>query len=171
MHIEIARTFTGTADEVHAALVDPETQAAKARAVSALEHEMSVREVDGRLEVVCRRRVPSAGLPEFVRSMVRPSMTIVETERWEAPRPDGARDAEFLLDIEGAPVRLRGFAHLVAVDGDCTLTWCGDLEATVPFFRSKITEASSAAVLETIEIEFDLLERRLRNDAEHTTTP
>lgn len=166
MEIEIARTFAATAEEVHAALVDPQLQAAKAAALSALDHGYDRRCDGDLLEVVTWRRLATTRLPEFVRSLVPTSMTVVETERWEPPAADGSRDAEFRLDIEGAPVRLRGFTHLQAgADGDpgvsCRLTWCGRLEATVPFFRARITESASASVTETIEVEFGLIERAL----------
>ncbi|MGJ9423264.1 DUF2505 domain-containing protein [Aeromicrobium sp. CF3.5] len=161
MLIEIERTFDAAPDDVHGALIDPVLQTAKAEALSALAHSMTTETVDGRLVVVTRRRVATGGMPEFVKALVKPSMTVVETERWDEPQADRSRDAEFLLDIEGAPVRLRGSARLHSVETGTRLAWRGELEATVPLFRNRITEAASASVIETITIEFDLLERRL----------
>ncbi|MFR9753629.1 DUF2505 domain-containing protein [Nocardia sp. 004] len=161
MYVETARTFSASPTEVHATLVAPATQAAKAEALGALDYRMATKADGDRLEVVTRRRLATTRMPEFVRSLVNPSITVVETERWDAPGSDGSRVAEFLLDIDGAPIKLRGSTYLTVVDGGSQLRWTGDLEATVPFFRSKITESAVASVLETIEVEYEILERTL----------
>ncbi|WP_051407309.1 DUF2505 domain-containing protein [Nocardia sp. CNY236] len=161
MYVETARTFSSPPAEVHAALVAPATQASKAAAVGALDYRMTTRADGDRLEVVTRRRIATTRMPEFVKTLVNPSITVVETERWDAPGSDGSRTAEFLIDIDGAPIELRGSAYLTVVDGGSRLEWTGDLEATVPFFRSRITEAALSSVLETIEIEYEILERTL----------
>ena len=60
-------------------------QREKAARLGAVAFEFSRDQTGDQVVVTTRRTVPTAGLPEFVRSMVKATMTAVETERWSEP--------------------------------------------------------------------------------------
>lgn len=158
MRIDESTTVNAPAAEVFAALVSREFQAAKADRVGAVGFSMETVESAGELTVVTRRRINSNRLPEFVKTLVDPTITVVETEHWERAGDAVPERAEFLIDIVGAPVRLRGAVRLSPQGPDlCVLAHSGEVTALVPFFRDRVAEAAADSVVETIHHEADLL--------------
>lgn len=77
--------FDAPTEEVYGLLTHRDFQREKARRLDALAFDMDT-QVDGpRTTVVTKRKVATAGLPEFVKSMLTPSMVVVETEVWDSP--------------------------------------------------------------------------------------
>lgn len=157
MDLTFTRLLPLSCDQAFRCMNDEGFQRLKAEALGAQDFSMSVSAGPQGPVVATRRRLPTDALPEFVKSMVQPMMTVVETETWGAPAADGSRRGAFTLDVHGAPVRMRGDVSLTPADGGCELAFTGVLSATVPLFRARIEAASSASVLHTMETEADLL--------------
>ncbi|MBL0887267.1 DUF2505 domain-containing protein [Myceligenerans indicum] len=142
-------------------------QRAKADRLGAIEFGMEV--TDGpppehARTVVTRRRFDTAGFPEFLKPMIRPTIVAVETERWHPSEPGGDTfTGDFEVDVDGAPVALRGHVRIEPHDDGARVTFTGNLRAAVPLFRSKVEQSAAGSVLDTIRTEFTLLE-------EHETT-
>lgn len=146
-------------DAVFALMTDRDFQREKARRVSALEFDFSDTG-DAHPRITTTRTMSTSNLPELIKSMLNPTMTVVETERWEAPAAADTRTGEFLIDVHGAPVSLQGRVDLVSVDDGTELTFSGTLRSSIPLFRSKIEESAAGSVTATISAEFALLHER-----------
>ncbi|WP_407319793.1 DUF2505 domain-containing protein [Isoptericola halotolerans] len=149
--------------QVVAHMCEEAFQAEKAARLGARDFGMSREELTTGTTVRTERRLPTVGLPEFVKALVRPVMVVVETERWEHPDDDGRQGGAFEIDVDGAPVRFRGHVGVDPAEGGSRLTFDGTLSSTVPLFRDRVEEASAALVRETMEIECALLEERSRD--------
>ncbi|MDO8145910.1 MULTISPECIES: DUF2505 domain-containing protein [unclassified Isoptericola] len=151
-------------ESVVAHLCDEAFQAEKATRLAARDFAMTVdRRPDG-VTVRTERHLPTVGLPEFVKALVRPVMVVAETERWDPPE-GGSRRGAFEIDVDGAPVRFRGAVGVVPEGRGARLTFEGTLSSTVPLFRGRIEEASATLVRETMEVEAALLEELSRSGA------
>ncbi|RPF19722.1 DUF2505 domain-containing protein [Myceligenerans xiligouense] len=163
MLIDETTTTTLSPEHVRDLMSTEAFQHAKADRLGAIEFGMRVTDGPTRT-VVTRRRFETAGFPEFLKPMMRPTIVAVETERWA---PDdaatGVLTGDFEVDVEGAPVSLRGQVRIEPHDGGARLTFTGDLRAGVPLFRAKVEQSAASSVLDTIRTEFALLE-------EHETT-
>lgn len=138
-------------------------QRAKADRLGAIEFGMEV--TDGPPQtVVTRRRFDTVGFPEFLKPMLRPTIVAIETERWSPAEPgDDTFTGDFEVDVDGAPVSLRGHVRIEPHGTGARLTFTGNLRASVPLFRAKVEQSAAGSVLDTIHAEFALLE-------EHETT-
>ena len=146
---------------VRALMCDREFQAEKAERLGARDFDMSLEQSDSMTVVRTQRQLPTAGLPEFVRALVRPHMVVTETERWEpSPADSPAHSGGFEIDVDGAPTSFRGRVDVVPEGSGARLTFSGTLTSTVPLFRSRVEESSASLVRETMRTECELLRER-----------
>ena len=165
MELTFTRQLPLPVAQVVALMCDEQLQAAKAARLDATAFACTVTdEEDGGRTVRTQRALETVGLPEFVRALVRPVMVVHETERWAPPGADEARGGAFELDVDGAPMRLRGTVGVEPAPGGSRLTFTGVLTSTVPLFRARIEEASAELVRRTMEIECTLLAERAAAD-------
>lgn len=135
-------------------IVDPGFQEAKCLASGSVEHEVDVSEhEDGGATVVSRRTMPTANLPDFVRSLVGSTLQLHETQRWHPPSADGTRTGAIEVEIHGAPVRFSGALALAADGGGTHWPIEGEIKASVPFIGGRIERAAEPAVLAGIRVE------------------
>lgn len=139
---------------VAAMLADGEFIATKVRAAGALSHSVAVvGDPERAFTVTTRRRMPTAGIPHQVASVVGSSLEIRQVEAWEAP-VGLERHGTIVVEIVGAPVRLTGTIRLVGdADGGTTGHLEGELRASVPVFGAALEEATARAVHDTIDAE------------------
>ncbi|MBO0611219.1 DUF2505 domain-containing protein [Myceligenerans salitolerans] len=163
MRIEHQRELPGSPAEVVALMHDEGFQRRKAERLGALDFGMDVTETERGSTVVTRRRTATTTMPEFVRAMVRATITAHETEEWGSWGPDGSRDGVFRVEVDGAPIGLVGGVRAEAAGQErCLLTFWGEVEARVPMFRERVARIGAGPISETIETEFRLLEECLR---------
>lgn len=157
MLIDETTTVALTPERVRDLMTTDEFQRAKADRLGAIEFGMEV--TDGPPQtVVTRRRFETAGFPEFLKPMLRPTIVAVETERWAPAEPGSSTfTGDFEVDVDGAPVSLRGHVRVEPHDDGARLTFTGDLRAAVPLFRAKVEQSAAGSVLDTIHAEFALL--------------
>jgi len=103
--------------------------------------------------VTTRRLVPTDQIPAQARSFVGSRLEVRHVEAWEAPDTDGTRRGSVVVEIVGAPVRLTGTVTLAPDAGASTVTYDGDLKATVPLFASAVEGAAVGAVRSALEAE------------------
>ena len=65
------------------------------------------------------RTLPTTRLPDIARKFVGESLTVTQTEQWEAPAADGSRASTIALKVAGAPLDVTAVQRLVA-DGGST---------------------------------------------------
>ena len=62
------------------------------------------------LVIHTRRTVDVEGLPGFASKVIKPTNTMEQVDRWDAPDESGARNGSFTIDVKGAPVKARHHA-------------------------------------------------------------
>jgi hypothetical protein len=135
-------------------IVDPAFQEAKCAATGSVEHEVDVSvHGNGGATVISRRTLPTHHVPDFVRSLLGPTLQIVETQEWHAAAGDGTRTGTIAVQIHGAPVRFTGSVALAA-DGPGTLQPIeGEIKASIPLVGGRIERAAEPAVMAAIRVE------------------
>jgi len=151
-------------------LADPEYVHQKVRASGALEQHVDVTGApDEAFTVTTRRALPTDQIPAHLRSFVGTQIDVRQVEAWEAPHADGSRVGTVVVEIAGAPVRLSGRTALTPNGPDSTtVTYDGDLRATVPLFASAIEQAAAGAIRSALEVEQDVARRWIEG---HGQTP
>ena len=150
--------------DAHAAarlLADPDYVHEKVRASGALEQHVDITgSPDDAFTVTTRRALPTDQIPAHLRSFVGTRIDVRQVEAWEAPEPDGSRVGSVVVEIAGAPVRLSGRTALApAAAGSTTVTYDGELRASVPLFGSAIEQATAGAIRSALEVEQDVARR------------
>ncbi|WP_456789366.1 DUF2505 domain-containing protein [Cellulomonas sp. P5_C5] len=139
-------------------LADPEYVHRKVRASGALEQHVDVTgDPDEAFTVTTRRALPTDQIPAHLRGFVGNQIDVRQVEAWEAPASDGSRVGTVVVEIAGAPVRLSGRTALTPTGtGSTTVSYDGDLRATVPLFASAIEQATAGAIRSALEVEQDV---------------
>ncbi|GAB3434624.1 DUF2505 domain-containing protein [Phycicoccus ginsengisoli] len=153
--MKIARTleYAATPAEVFAVLADVAFQEAKCAATGAISFTASVQPQGDATVITTERELPADGLPDFAKSMVGPTLKVVETQTWQAARADGSRTGTVSMSVTGAPIALKGTVAL-AVEGPGTVEHLdADLRASIPLVGGKIEKAAAPAIENAITIE------------------
>lgn len=110
---------------------------------------------DGARTVTLQRHLPSTGVPDWARSVVGPTLLLVETVRWGPADADGEREGAMSLELPGLPVSFTGGVHLRrgAAPGTSEHVVDGDLEAKVPFFGKKIEQLVATQMRQIVRLE------------------
>ena len=156
MKVEATLRYPADCHRVSEVTLDPEFQDAKCIATGALSHEVDIN-TDGEHAIVKTvRRMPTSDLPDFVRSLVKDGITVVETDEWGPPETDGSRDAAVDVRFAGAPIEMRGTLTLrpEGTDGENAVARLqADLKANIPLIGGRIEKACAQAVLAAIKVE------------------
>jgi hypothetical protein len=139
---------------VFAMLVDPDFQERKCAATGALDHEVEIEEYDdGGAAIRTSRTMPTDQVPDFVRTFVGQTLTVVQVDDWQPAAADGSREGTTVVEIKGAPVRLAA-AMTLRPDGDGSReTIDGDVKASVPLIGGRIEKAVEPALQGAIRVE------------------
>ena len=93
-----------------------------------------------------RQSLP-AQVPDFLRRFVGQSIVLVEVVEWEPPAADRSYSGTLNVEVNGAPVTLRGTIRLALADGGTLQTVDARLKASVPMIGRKVEEAAAPAVV------------------------
>lgn len=156
MRIEETTMLTADPESVHELMTSKRFQDAKAEALGAVRFESSVTATGEEVTVVTRRVMTPASVPELIKAMVEPTITVTEQEVWRATAAGFA--GSFSVRVSGAPIQVDGAVALEpGRDGGTRLTFAGELSTSVPLFKSAIERAAATQVVGTITEEFKLL--------------
>jgi hypothetical protein len=137
----------GSPDEVFALVSDKDFRVAVCKATHALEHRVDVDpRADGGAQVRVERTFP-AEVPDFVRAFVGQTLTVVQTEVWEAPRPDGVRIAALQIQFTGLPASMKGSQTLERVGAGAHQLIRGELSVSIPFIGRRIEPEVAKAIV------------------------
>ncbi len=161
MRLSVTLDLPTDARAAAALLADPEYVHQKVRASGALEQHVDVTgDPEGAFTVTTRRALPTDQIPGHLRGFVGTRIDVRQVEAWEAPAVDGARVGTVVVEIAGAPVRLSGRTALTPAGADrTTVTYDGELRATVPLFAAAIEQATAGAIRSALEVEQDVARR------------
>lgn len=138
---------------VFAMLTDRDFQLRKCEATLALSCTVDITGEPGAPVVTTWRRLPTDGLPDFVRAMVRDRIEIVETISWQAGSADCRRTAVVALCFPGQPIRMTGTLELRPEDGGTLGALVADLKAAVPLLGGRIEKATAPLISQAMAIE------------------
>jgi hypothetical protein len=141
-------------EAVFAMLTDVGFQERKLAATHAVDYEVEVEEDgNGGAVVTSSRDLPTDDVPDLVRSLVGPTLTVVQVEEWKAAAADGSRDGTVRVEVRGAPVRFTASLRLTPAGGGSVEVLDGDLKARVPMIGGRIEKAAEPAIMGAIRVE------------------
>jgi hypothetical protein len=138
---------------VFAMICQAEFQERKCAANGAISYQVDISPDDTGAVVTTHRELPTAGVPDFVRSLVGPTLRVTQVDRWGPAGPDGSRRATTSVQIDGAPVRFSGTLHLHAEGAGSVQAMDGELKASVPLVGSRIEKAAEPAIRAAVRAE------------------
>jgi Protein of unknown function (DUF2505) len=139
---------------VFAMLTDADFQDRKCAATGALDHEVEIEEYDdGSAAIRTSRTMPTEQVPDFIRTFVGQTLTVLQVDDWQPPAADGSREGTVVVEIKGAPVRLAAAMTLRPDAGGTRETIDGDLKASVPLLGGRIEKAVEPALQAAIRVE------------------
>jgi hypothetical protein len=120
----------------------------RAEAAHAVRYDVTVESAGPGRRTRTHQTLP-ADVPDFVRKLVGQHIELDGVITWGEAGPDGARSGRLVVDIDGAPVTLRGTIQIVPESGGAATRQVVDaeLKASVPLVGRKIEEAAAPAVL------------------------
>ena len=138
--IEQRAHFESAADEVYAALVDPEHLAARLAELGGKDAAVTAHEPadDGGTRLVLRQGVPVEFLPSVVRRFTGEDLVLDRVERWRR-RDGGGWTADLEVTVRGLPGSITGTEELTdAVGGGSDLVVRARTSVPVPLVGGKI---------------------------------
>jgi Protein of unknown function (DUF2505) len=153
MRIARVSEYTATVHEVFAVTADPTFQDAKVAATRPISFSATVAESGEQTLIMTERVLTSDGLPDFVKTIVGPTFTIVEHQEWGPAGVDGSRLANVDIHVKGAPVTLRGTISLTPVAEGTLEDLVTELKARIPLLGSKIERAAAVPIERALDIE------------------
>ncbi|NKX53350.1 DUF2505 family protein [Arthrobacter sp. E918] len=109
--------------------------------------------VDGAFNLTVVRKLPTTRLPEIARKVVGESLTVTQTERWQAPAADGSRTADVEVKVAGAPVDAKAVQKLVAEGGSTRVQLEGEVTSGIPFLGGKIAAAAEPVLAKALKLQ------------------
>ncbi len=99
-------------------------------------------------------QMPTDRIPDLLRRFVGATVTIRETQTWQAPAADGSRHGSIAFEVAGAPARMTGDVALTA-EGETgsRMSIDGELVAKVPLLGRKIEQAALPYVSQVLALE------------------
>lgn len=153
MRIAKSYEYAAAVHAVFAVTADQAFQDAKMVATGAISHTATVTASGERVFVMTERVLASQGLPDFVKTFVGDSLTIVEHQDWGPAGADGSRIASIDMHVRGAPVTLRGTISLIPTATGTLEDVDTELKAHIPLLGAKIERAASVPIERAIDIE------------------
>lgn len=136
-----AMTYDFDVESVFAMYLDPAFVVHKNEATGGVDIDVSIN-VEGELAVVTASRRLPAQIPSYARRFTGDSISMTETDTWEAPADDGARVARVHLAFHGLPVTAGGRFTLEANAPGSVCRIEVEMKASVPVIGRKVEQVA-----------------------------
>jgi hypothetical protein len=153
--------YPAAPEAVFTVMRDPAFQDEKCAATTTGRWTADVTTKGDRTVITTERHLPADGLPEFARSFVGATLTIVEVQTWGPADPDGRRVADLNLHVKGAPMTLKGWMRLSPTASGSVHELEAELRAGVPLIGGRLEKAGAQPLTSAADIETRLLHQRL----------
>jgi hypothetical protein len=140
-------------DAVFAMLTDPEFQRRRCAATGALESSVEISGDTSAPSVLCRRRMATDGLPDFVRRVVGMTVEVVDEVRWLDAVNATERAADVRLTFAGQPTNMTGRLEIRADERGTKGRLAAELKGGIPFIGGRIESATAPLILQAIASE------------------
>ncbi|GAB3593347.1 DUF2505 domain-containing protein [Angustibacter peucedani] len=138
--------YAAAPDAVFAMLLDPAFQDRVCTETGAIDHSVDVEEAGGGATITTTRKLPSDDLPDFVKKFVGDTLDVMRVDHWGPAGADGGRQGTVVVEITGAPVRLKGEIVMTAEGGGTVERVDGELKASLPLIGGKVEKAAEPAM-------------------------
>ena len=154
--IEHQATTRWTADQVHAALVDPTYLRDRLSKLGGADAALMEHQVDGeKVSLRLRHGVPASELPSAVRAFLKGDLVIERTEEWDR-NGDGGWLGRVQAGIPGVPGHIKGAMRLSdEPGGGSTMLMRGEVAVNIPFVGGKVEEIVSGQIVKLLTREFE----------------
>jgi hypothetical protein len=153
--IEHRATTRWTADQVHAALVDPTYLRDRLSTLGGTNASLLEHQVDGeKVSLRLRHGVPATELPSAVRAFLKGDLVIERTEEWDR-NGDGGWLGRVQAGIPGVPGHIRGAMRLSDNGDGSTMEMRGEVAVNIPFVGGKVEEVVSGQIVKLLTREFE----------------
>ncbi len=139
MEFSASETYEADVATAFALFQDAEATVARAESLGHKDAGVLANEAspDGGWVIRSKRTVPLE-LPGFAKKVLKPNNLTTQTDTW-GPEVDGRREGTFVIEVQGAPMRVSGTMRLDPTDdGRATQSVKGDVEVKVPLIGGKI---------------------------------
>ncbi|MEV7648962.1 DUF2505 domain-containing protein [Arthrobacter sp. NPDC089319] len=109
--------------------------------------------VDGAFTLTVVRKIPTTRLPDLAKKMLGETLTVTQTEQWQAPETDGSRTANVAVKVAGAPVDVKAVQKLVADGTSTRVDLTGDVSSSIPFLGGKIAAAAEPMLGKALKLQ------------------
>jgi hypothetical protein len=131
--------YDAAPDDVFEMLCDQAFREKVCRAIGSVSYDVSVSRT-GDTARIRNARVMKADLPDFAKRVVGDTIDMVQTEDWTERGPDGARTADFRVEIPGKPGAVTGTVTLAPTDtgAGAREVVTGQVKVSIPLVGRKL---------------------------------
>lgn len=144
--------YDASPDEVFEMLCDKSFREEVCRAMGALRYDVSVSR-SGDTARIRNERVMNADLPEVAKKVVGDTIEMVQTEDWGTRQSDGARTADFRVEIPGKPGSISGTVSLSPVRTGTREAVVGEVKVSIPLVGRKLEAEVVRGLRSALEVE------------------
>ncbi len=129
--------YDASPDDVFEMLCDKGFREEVCRAIGSVRYDVTVSR-SGDAATVRNHRVMEADLPEVAKKVIGDTIEMVQTEEWGARETDGARRADFHVEIPGKPGSIKGTVSLSPIEGGTREVVAGNVKVSIPLVGGRL---------------------------------
>lgn len=99
------------------------------------------------------RTMPTDRLPDMARKFVGETLSVTQTEHWEAPAADGSRQAALEMTVAGVPLNVSAVQRLMTQGTDTVVDLRGKVTSSIPFLGGKIAGAAEPMIGKALNVQ------------------
>lgn len=107
----------------------------------------------GAFTLTAVRTMPTTRLPDMARKFVGETLSVTQTEHWEAPAADGSRQASLEMTVAGVPLNVSAVQRLIAQGTDTVVDLQGNVTSSIPFLGGKIAGAAEPMIGKALNVQ------------------
>ncbi|KNC18751.1 proteinase inhibitor I25 cystatin [Arthrobacter sp. RIT-PI-e] len=107
----------------------------------------------GAFTVTAVRTLPTQRLPEMARKFVGETLSVTQTDRWDAPEADGSRRATVNMAVANVPLTVTAVQRLVAQGTDTVVDLQGNVTSSIPFLGGKIAASAEPMIGKALNVQ------------------
>ncbi len=107
----------------------------------------------GAFTLTAVRTMPTHRLPDMARKFVGETLSVTQTEHWDAPAADGSRRATLQMTVAGVPLNVAAVQRLIAQGTDTVVDLQGNVTSSIPFLGGKIAGAAEPMIGKALNVQ------------------
>jgi hypothetical protein len=144
--------YDASPDDVFEMLCDQAFREEVCRAIGSVRYEVTISR-DGDRATVRNDRVMEADLPDVAKKVVGSTIEMVQTEEWGPRESDGARTAQFRVEMPGKPGAISGTVALSPVRTGTRESVAGTIKVSIPLVGKRLEAEVARGLKSALEVE------------------